>query len=164
MTKRIVIWDGTGDALQGDVCLFAIPPDIEIDMDEEIEPRNGLLILAEGEVTGHHHAIGLAKYTPQPTHFHDSAQARANTSAPPQNPLAPTIGTAKLYRARKAIRALERAGYLTTTALAIGVLVVARERVNLGHEEHDTYSIPPGNHYVGNQREWDEAQERRLAD
>jgi hypothetical protein len=160
-SKSPAIWNPTeGDALQGDVCLFAIPVNIKIDKSEEIEPRDGRLILAEGEVTGHHHAIGLAKYLPQATQFHDAAQARALTKVDKKQ----KVGTAKMYRAASTIQALQRAGQLTTTALAIGVLVVENGPVNLAHDEHDTITIPPGSYYVGNQREWDAAEERRIAD
>jgi hypothetical protein len=158
-TGRKVIWDpAKGDALQGDVCLFRVPDGISIDASNEIKPRDGRLVLAEGEVTGHHHAIGLGKYLPQAAQFHDAALARTLNA-----PVA-KVGTAKMYRAEKAIAVLQRAGELTTTGLAIGVLVVEGGPVDLSHDEHDTITIPPGTYYVGNQREWDAAEERRIAD
>lgn len=40
---------------QGDVLL--IPCSVSMDGAKEIEPRNGRLILAEGEATGHHHSV-----------------------------------------------------------------------------------------------------------
>jgi hypothetical protein len=157
-TGKSVIWDpAKGDALQGDVCLFRIPAGMAVDTTEEIEPRGGRLILAEGEVTGHHHAIGLGKYLPQPAQFHDAGMAR-ELDAKVQ------AGTAKMYQAKPTVTALVRAGELTTDRLAIGVLVVEGAPVSLTHDEHDAITIPPGAYYVGNQREWDAAEERRIAD
>lgn len=40
---------------QGDVLL--IPCNVSMDGAKEIKPRNGRLILAEGEATGHHHSV-----------------------------------------------------------------------------------------------------------
>lgn len=48
-----------GDACQGDVLLFRIPDSITLDLSAEIKPNDNRLVLAEGEVTGHHHAIFL---------------------------------------------------------------------------------------------------------
>jgi len=54
------IWHPSdGDCLQGDVILFRVPDRITIDLTDEISPRGNRLILAEGEITGHHHAIWL---------------------------------------------------------------------------------------------------------
>lgn len=166
-TKTPILWNpADGDALQGDVCLFRIPDGIGLDKSEAIEPRDGRLILAEGEVTGHHHAIGLGKYLPQPTQFHDAAQARATPAKDwvTKARKAAKAGTARLYRGIGTIAKLRSAGELTTDTLAIGLLVVEGGNVNLGHDEHDTITIPPGAYYVGNQREWDAAEERRIAD
>ncbi len=145
-----------GDACQGDVYLFRIPDSIPINTKDEILPRDNKLILAEGEVTGHHHAIWM-KYT-QITHFHDEALARAESAKIEDEPIA------KLYRDPAAIRALVQAGELTTNDLAIGILVIENAPMVLRHDEHDAIRIPPGRFYVGAQREWDAAQERRVAD
>lgn len=154
-----------GDALQGDVCLFEIPDDIEIDTSEEILPRDGKLILAEGEITGHHHAIWMRN---TPTMFREdgsgSGVAESDTAAMVAKATKAKTGTAKLYRDRTAITALVRAGALTTEALAIGILVVEKMPVVLRHDEHDAIRIPCGRYYVGGQREWDAAEARRIAD
>lgn len=149
-----------GDALQGDVCLFRIPDKIKIDTSDEIVAKNHRLILAEGEITGHHHAIWLRN---PPVMFRDDGLAReAETAA--AVPAAVPAATARLYRDPKAINALVRAGELTTAALAIGILVVEGDFMPLTHDEHDAIRIPPGRYYVGGQQEWDAATARRVAD
>lgn len=152
-----------GDALQGDVCLFRMPDHIKIDTSDEITPKNGRLILAEGEITGHHHAIWDRN---PPTMFREdgagSGVSEADTTAMVAK--ATKTGTAKLYRDPEAVRALVRAGELTTEALAIGILVVERHPVVLRHDEHDAIRIPPGRFYVGGQAEFDAAAMRRVAD
>lgn len=145
-----------GDACQGDVYLFRIPDSIPINTKDEILPRDNKLILAEGEVTGHHHAIWM-KYT-SITHFHDEALARASIEESVVEP------TAKLYRDPAAVSSLIKAKEITTPDLAIGFLVIEGAPMVLRHDEHDAIRIPPGRFYVGAQREWDAAQERRVAD
>lgn len=154
-----------GDALQGDVCLFRIPDNIKIDTSDEITAKNGRLILAEGEVTGHHHAIWMRN---PPTMFREDGSgagvSEADTAAMVKTATKAKTGTAKLYRDPQAIRALMKCGALTTEALAIGLLVVEKKPVVLRHDEHDAIRIPPGRYYVGGQQEWDAAQARRVAD
>lgn len=147
-------WDPVkGDMQQGDVLLFRIPDGIELDLSDEISQRNGRLILAEGELTGHHHAI----WFPRPAQLHDEALARAaETKAP--------VATARLYRDPAAAEALVRAGQLSNSRLTVGFLVVEGGPVVLRHEEHDAVRISPGRYYVGGQIEWDAGTERRVAD
>lgn len=152
-----------GDALQGDVCLFRMPDHIKIDTSNEIAARNGRLILAEGEVTGHHHAIWDRN---PPAAFREdgsgSGVSEADTAAMVSK--ATKIGTAKLYRDQKAINELLSSGEITTDTLAIGILVVEKRPVVLRHDEHDAIRIPPGRYYVGGQAEFDAAEMRRVAD
>lgn len=149
-------WDpNKGDMQQGDVILFRIAEHIKIDTSDEISPRDGKLILAEGELTGHHHAI----WFPQPMYLRDDALARELETKMP----APAA-TAKLYRDAKAIDALLRAGELTHGRLAIGFLVIEGDSMVLQHDEHAAVRIPPGRYYVGGQSEWDAATERRVQD
>ena len=155
-----------GDALQGDVCLFRIPDHIEVDTSDELTAKNGRLILAEGEVTGHHHAIWDRN---PPASFREDGSgagvSEADTAAMvSQVATKAKTGTAKLYRDPAAIDALVREGHLTTEALAIGILIVAKHPVVLRHDEHDAIRIPPGRFYVGGQQEWDAAEARRVAD
>jgi hypothetical protein len=154
-----------GDALQGDVCLFRIPDSIKIDTSDEITAKNGRLILAEGEVTGHHHAIWDRN---PPAMFREdgigAGVSEGDTAAMVASATKMSVGTAKLYRDPAAVAELMRNGSLLTDALAIGVLVVAKAPVVLRHDEHDAIRIPPGRYYVGGQQEWDSAQARRVAD
>ena len=145
-----------GDALQGDVILFRVPNDLKIDTSDEIKPEDGRLILASGEVTGHHHAI-WAKYT-QVAHLHDDALARDLMAAQKSN------APAKLYRDPKAVAELVRRGELTTPDLAIGFLIVDGEPETLTHDEHAGIVTPKVRAYVGAQREQDAAAERRVMD
>jgi len=145
-----------GDALQGDVCLFRLPTKIKLAKDAtEIAPRDSKLILAEGEVTGHHHAI----WCPEIPRFRDDGLARDLAVE-----LDVPVGTARLYRSPQTIDALVSAGELTTNTLAIGILQIRGEPMVLRHDEHEGIRIPTGDYYVGGQREWDAAQERRVQD
>ena len=145
-----------GDACQGDVYLFRIPDSIPLNTQDETLPRDNKLILAEGEVTGHHHAIWM-KYT-SVTHFHDEALARASIEESVVEP------TAKLYRDPAAVSSLIKAKEITTPDLAIGFLVIEGAPMVLRHDEHDAIRIPPGRYYVGAQMEWTAAEARRVAD
>ena len=144
-----------GDALQGDVILFRVPDEIKIDTLDEIAPRENKLILAEGEITGHHHAITLER---RPT------ITRAETDAMLAKALRKKVGIARLYRDPAAIESLVRGGCLTHGRLAIGFLVVENAPMVLRHDEHDAIRIPPGRYYVGGQQEWDAGEARRVAD
>jgi hypothetical protein len=157
MTERIIDWNpDEGDALQGDVCLFRLPAKIKLGKDAtEIAARDNKLILAEGEITGHHHAI----WNPEIPRFRDDGLARdlaVELNVP--------VGTARLYRSPLTIDALVSAGELTTNTLAIGILEIKGEPMVLRHDEHNGIRIPVGSYYVGGQREWDAAQERRVQD
>lgn len=155
MTMNTQIWDPSkGDALQGDVILFRVPDSIVISDKDEIPARDNRLILAEGEVTGHHHAIGLRP----PMYFRDDGLAQELMVK------APVAGIARLFRDARAVAMLVQCGELTTGRLAIGFLVVADAPVVLRHDEHDPIKIPPGRYYVGGQREWDAAEARRVED
>lgn len=154
-----------GDALQGDVILFRIPDDIALDTSDEISPRNGRLILAEGEVTGHHHAIWLRN---PPVMLRDdgagSGASLADTEAMVVKATGKKTGTAKLYRDAKAVSTLVKRKELEHDRSAIGFLVVEGGPVTLKHDEHDAIRILPGRYYVGGQQEWDAAEARRVQD
>lgn len=147
------------EALQGDVCIFRIPDSIALSITDEIQPKDGWLTIAEGELTGHHHSI----FNPQPTFFHDEAMARGEA------PFKATtkkdkVGSAKLYRDPAAISALVSGGHLLRADLAVGILVVEDAPVMLSHQEHDTIRLPVGRYYVGGQVESAGADDRRVAD
>ena len=140
--------------------LFRVPDGTKISTNDEIAPRDNRLILAEGEITGHHHAITIDR----PIDLTASNEMlgkivsdnRARRSASP--------ATARLYRDVVAVRALISAGELTTDRLAIGFLIVEGQPVVLRHDEHDAIRIPPGFYYVGGQAEYDLAEMRRVQD
>jgi len=171
---KTVNWDPKqGDALQGDVCLFQLPKGFEFSKKNEIKAKNNDLILAEGEVTGHHHAIRL----PEPTMFREDgggsgldipvkSSKQISKLADLQNlPADAKIeATIKMYKDDDAVNKLVGLGYLTTPRLAIGFLSIEGNTVVLRHDEHDAIRIPPGNYYVGNQQEWDAGEARRVAD
>ena len=157
MNETIHEWNpDAGDCLQGDVILFRLPASFSFSTADAVAPRDNRLILAEGEVTGHHHAI---KLVPDPVHFRDDALARELMAA-----TAPAAGVARLYRDGDAVQRLVRSGELVTGRLAIGFLVVEGGSVVLRHDEHDAIRIPAGRYYVGGQQEWDAAEARRVQD
>lgn len=168
------------DSYQGDVAIISInPKDVTLARDFQIEPKNGWLTVAEGEVTGHHHSI-MARF--QPTMFRDDALARdlGETPATPTTIPAATAklggkakpqvstesdnGTAKLYRDAKAVDALVAKGVLLRNDLAIGFLEVTGGPVVLQHQEHTGLRLPPGLYYIGGQIESAGFSERRVAD
>lgn len=144
-----------GDACQGDICLFRVPDTLKIATHEEIAPRDGRLLIQEGEVTGHHHAIR----SPEPVMFRDDGMARASLKS-----AGVKTGSAKLYRDTAAAQALVNAGELTRTNLCIGFLLVEGTPVVISHEEHDGIRIPVGCYYVGRQVESAGAEERIVVD
>lgn len=175
----------TGDFLQGDLCIFPIPESIRIAAGAvEISPIDGRLVLQEGEVTGHHHAIAL----PQLRHFRDARPIAADPAMATRSPRLrralgggrqraadETVPTARLYRDPAAIAALVTGGELTRTDLAIGILVIEGGPIVLGHEEHDGGRLPHawtdvngnarrGRYYVGRQVESLGADERVVRD
>lgn len=166
MKTKALIWNpDDGDALQGDVILMRIPDDVPLDLSDEITPQGNRLILAEGEITGHHHAIWLRN---PPTMLKDDGGGSGLTESDVAGMLAKatrkTIGTAKLYRDAVAAAALVSRGELEHDRSAIGFLLVDGGAVTLKHDEHDAIRIPPGRYYVGGQQEWDAAEARRVQD
>lgn len=156
-----------GQAFQGDIAIVPMPSDIEIATTDEIKPTAGRLIIQEGEVSGHHHAIDL----PRVRQFRADTRQLGDPSVATRDPKLRkalggkrTIGQARLYRDPKAVDALRDAGILTRTDLAIGCLVVEGDSVVVSHEEHDGIRLPTGKYYVGRQVESAGAEERVVAD
>jgi hypothetical protein len=145
-----------GDLCQGDVILFRLPDGYSPSKTQPIQPRAGQLILAEGEATGHHHAIWF-----NPTQFRDDGLARAMGA---KAEAAQTQGSAALYRDDAMVQKLVSSGHLTTAGLAIGFLTVEGAPVVLRHQEHDPIRIPAGDYYVGRQQEFHAGKMRRVAD
>ena len=150
-----------GMAFQGDVAIVPVPKGVEIDRSQEIMPIDGRLILQEGEVTGHHHAIKL------PVFFRPEEQGRPEIGTVSQDKKLQKlveIGTAKMFRDDKAARSMVDEGLMLRSDLCVGFLVVEGADVVLSHEEHDSISIPPGCYYIGRQVESAGAEERRVVD
>src|SRR6185437_7755457 len=158
-----------GQAFQGDIAIIPMPSTIAIATSDEIKPRDGRLIIQEGEVSGHHHAITL----PRVRNFRDDTRQLGDPSVATRSPKLrrafggkskQTIGAARLFRDPAAVAKLRRAGLLTRTDLAIGCLVVEGEPAIVAHEENDAIQLPVGNYYVGRQVESAGAEERVVAD
>lgn len=164
MTETIREWrPEEGDLCQGDVLMFQLPKGFAPARTDAIQPRDDKLILAEGEVTGHHHAIWF-----NPPMFRDDGLARAlapnlqddvalrgdsHSAAVAQTPPAAPEGMAALYRDDELVRRLVKDDLLRDASLCVGFLVVEAP-VLLRHQEHDAIRIPPGFYYVGRQREF----------
>lgn len=162
MSQRIVDYDPSkGMAFQGDVSIVPIPVGVKINRADEIKPINGRLILMEGEVSGHHHAIALMDHLATI----DVPRSRA-ADALMADALAGKIAvpTAKLYRDPAAAEEMRCLGIITRTDLVVALLVIEVGPMCLSHEEHDTIRIPPGAYLIGRQVESAGAEERRVVD
>jgi hypothetical protein len=105
---------------QGDVGFAQIDKMPELSGLKKVSPRNGLLILAEGEATGHHHSIVME----------------------------PAI--------QDDVEMFEAPG---------GTLYLRNKKpVMVGHQEHDTITLPAGVHQIEIQVEYDPEGDRRVAD
>ncbi len=149
-----------GFGFQGDVIFAALPDSTKISKDLAIrQSQKGYIELSEGEGAGHFHGI-----YPQPVHFRpDDIPAGAITT----DNLA--IGTAKLYSDDSLLNSL---GWIEDKSLVIGFLAVENGPVVIQHTlrngsktgEHDDLVLLPGLYYVGNQREMDANEIRRVQD
>ena len=157
-----------GQAFQGDVSIIPIPLEIKVSTAQEIKPFKGRLILQEGEVSGHHHAIDLRQrnFQAQPRETGDPLLAarspklrKAFGGAAKASP-----GTARMYHDDRAVSEMVRRGVLTRADLAIGCLVVEGAPMAVTHEEHDGISLPPGQYLIGRQVESAGAEERVVRD
>jgi hypothetical protein len=157
-----------GQAFQGDVAIIPIPSGISISRHDEISPVDGRLILQEGEVSGHHHAIALRQ-----RNFQSQLALTADPLLSTRDPALKKAfggmsqaksGTARMYRDGAAVQAMVSKGILMRTDLAIGCLIVEGAPVLLAHEEHDTIEIPPGQYVIGRQVESAGAEERVVRD
>lgn len=155
-----------GQAFQGDVSIVPMPASIAISTTDEIAPVEGRLILQEGEVSGHHHAINLRHFQSQPRETGDPLLATRDPK------LRKALGgaskasaaTARMYRDPNAVSAMVSGGILTRADLAIGCLVIAGGPMTVTHEEHDGIRLPPGNYLIGRQVESAGADERVVTD
>lgn len=148
-----------GMAFQGDVSIVPVPHGWRPSEIDEIQPIDGRLILQEGEITGHHHAIYAMRHIPR---FHDTALSTALSTSPEAKAKA---GTARLFRdPALAQRMASSAGPLTRSDLIVGFLVVESAPVVVTHEEHDGIRLIEVVYCIGNQVESAGAEERRVVD
>lgn len=161
-----------GQAFQGDVAIMPVPAGIEIATIDEISPVNGRLILQEGEVTGHHHAItldpGARARNFRPADVAVTDMLASATPALRRRLSGKSASAAKavvhMYRDRDAARAMVNAGELDRDDLCVGFLIVEGAPAVVKHEEHDSIRLPEGRYYVGRQVESAGEEERRVAD
>jgi hypothetical protein len=160
-----------GGAFQGDVCLWPVPANIEISTLDEIAPRDRRLVLLDGEISGHAHAISLDPSFGRAKNFRPADASVADPFAAASPALRKRLagGTAakvnvRMYRDAAAAQAMVKAGILERADLMVGFLVIDGEPVVLRHQEHDPIRIPAGTYYCGRQVESVGAEERRVAD
>jgi hypothetical protein len=157
-----------GCAFQGDVSIVPMPAHIKISTIDQIAPVDGRLILQEGEVSGHHHAINLRKrnFQSQPRETGDPLMATRDPKLRKAlgGASKKTDATARMYRDPAAANAMVTAGIMTRADLAIACLVIEGDNVVISHEEHDGIRVPPGNYLIGRQVESAGADERIVAD
>lgn len=167
---RIVTFDPSqgGQAFQGDIYFMPVPAGIKIATADEVRPRDNLLIIQEGEATGHHHAIDLLAGPVRKRAFRPAMQVAADLMlATRDTRLRRALGgkqrKARLYRDPAAAQALVRAGLLTRADIMVGFLV-ASASVVVRHDEHDGIALPAGSYFVGRQLESAGTEERMVID
>lgn len=145
-----------GMAFQGDVSIVPVPAGWTVSEADEIKPRDGRLVLQEGEVTGHHHAV----------YFRDDGLARSDEAAAlTANAIAAaTAHPARMFRDPALARRMVSDGPLTRADLIVGFLRVDRGPVMVRHEEHDGIRLPVGLYCIGRQVESAGAEERVVRD
>lgn len=155
-----------GQAFQGDVSIIPIPADISIATSDQIKPVDGRLILQEGEVSGHHHAVDLRQkhFQAQPRETGDPLLATRDPKLKKALGGMAKSGTARMYRDAGVPSEMVRRGILTRADLAIACLVVTDAPMTVIHEEHDGIRLPPGSYLIGRQVESAGAEERVVAD
>lgn len=157
-----------GQAFQGDVSIVPIPDDITIATTEEISPVKGRLILQEGEVSGHHHAVDLRQkhFQAQPRETGDPLLATRDPKLKKAlGGMAKQVtGSARMYRDAAVAREMVRRGIMTRTDLVIACLVIEGAPMSVTHEEHDGIRLPVGRYLIGRQVESAGAEERIVAD
>lgn len=154
-----------GQAYQGDVSIIPIPDDIPVSRLNEVQPVDGRLILQEGELTGHHHAVTVRRFRDATAIVGDpvvSTRSKRLTKAFASTPTVP-VANAQMFHDPSVAQAMQQRGILTRTDLVVGCLVVAESTV-VTHHEHDGIRLPPGSYIVGRQIESAGAEERRVAD
>lgn len=158
-----------GQAFQGDVAIIPIPSDIPISRHDEIAPKDGKLILQEGELTGHHHHIVV----PRERNFRKTESVSDPVLNVRDTRLRKALGgkktvasapTARMFRDPSVASAMQHRGILARTDLVVGLLVVEGGAMTITHQEHDGVRVPPGNYLIGRQIESAGAEERAVKD
>lgn len=159
--RRIIDYpeDAGGAFCQGDVIIWRLPADIEVNRSQKIAERDGRIIISEGETIGHFHAIELMGGSAV-HRFRDDAMAHSLE----QSHAASKTGTATLFIDAAVTRELARRKILIRTNQCIGYLVVEGGPVVLSHPEHDGARLPAGAYYVGFQSESVAGGMRRVQD
>jgi hypothetical protein len=155
-----------GQAYQGDVAIVPIPDGVKISRRHEIKPRDGNLILQEGEVTSHHHHIRVANFKSNTAIVGDPVMNVRDTRLRKALTGGAKIAaaTARMFRDTNVASEMERRGILTRTDLMVGALVVEGGPVVILHQEHDGIRLPPGKYYIGRQVESAGVGERIVVD
>lgn len=155
-----------GQAFQGDVSIIPIPDDISISTTDEISPVKGRLILQEGEVSGHHHAVDLRQknFQSQPRETGDPLMSTRDLKLKKALGAMAKVGTARMYRDAGVPNEMVRRKILTRADLAIACLVIEGGPMSVTHEEHDAIRLPPGRYLIGRQVESAGAEERIVVD
>ena len=160
MTNIIRDWNqAEGQAFQGDVSIIPVPASVKLTLTDQISPVGNLLILQEGETTGHHHAIGLTD-----RNVPDAINAQVERLMVDALSGRIPLPSAKLYRDPRAAEQMRGLGILTRTDLIVGLLIVEVGPMVLRHQEHDGIRIPPGVYLIGRQIESAGAEERMVRD
>lgn len=161
-------WSQGPDACQGDLCITRLEPRHAglLRRDQPIKsPIEGAVILLEGELTGHNHAIYALRNGP--AMFRDDGLARDLTvgTVLESVPLdVPSAGAATLFRDDALMARLVSDDVFTRSDLCVGFLSVDGGLVVVKHPEHDGICLPEGVFYVGKQIESAGAEERAVRD
>ena len=150
-----------GMAFQGDVAIVAVPAALaaKLDRSDPVPAENGRLILLEGELTGHHHAVDVLDrpQKPKPVKASDPGLVTAMG-------LRHEKGHPALFRDPALAERLVEANILARADLCVAFIAVAGGFVTVSHPEHDGIRLPEGCFYVGRQIESAGEEERRVAD
>lgn len=162
MARELEYKDFNGVARQGDVLIFRLPKSITVSEVNEMSPTNGRLIVLEGEMTGHHHAIDVMD---RPTHIPmKPSKTVEDIFFKAQNV---TGAVVKMYNDRGVVDQLVAQKILNRSDLFIGVLSIKNGGdvgCLLKHDEHDAIRLTEGCYYVGRQIESAGAEERVVRD
>ena len=160
-------YNGKGVARQGDVLIFKLPENIEVAEVNEISPSNGKLVLLEGEMTGHHHAVDVLD---RPA-FRDEPAVPRKTNKTIEDMLANAASVSapvvRMFADSNVPEQLVKANILSRTDLYIGTLTVEGGGdlgILVTHDEHDGIRLKAGKYYIGRQVESAGAEERMVQD